>query len=184
MKKASARLLLLIIISGSCGQNPKKKIDSIKEASNSKKDLNYNTNIMRKLPSTDDPIVMRTDFSNDFEWQTIYNEIVTPNPKFGFLPNVVFVNDTTVHDYTEEQLLCDSSLEYNHAFIFIVDKFTITNPEHPVLCIGLKHNRGLKLRTIPSEMWAIENNLSISNMDFEEFVGAVDKDGIFRGFKE
>jgi hypothetical protein len=41
----------------------------------------------------------------------------------------------------------------------------------------------MKLRTIPSEMWGIENNLSISNMDFEDFSNVVDEDGVFRGFK-
>jgi hypothetical protein len=33
-------------------------------------------------------------------------------------------------------------------------------------------------------LWGIENNLSIANMDFEEFGNAVGKDGIFRGFSE
>jgi hypothetical protein len=28
----------------------------------------------------------------------------------------------------------------------------------------------------------IENNLSLANMDFEEFAEAVDPDGVFRGF--
>jgi hypothetical protein len=138
---------------------------------------------MLTLPSTNDPIVLRTDFSNEKEWKTICGEIVTPNPEFGLIPNVVFASDTSFQDYTEEQLLSDSTSTYNHAFIFIVDKITMTDTEHPILCLGLKHNRGLKLRTMPSEMWGIENNLSISNMDFEEFSSAVDKDGIFRGFK-
>jgi hypothetical protein len=36
--------------------------------------------------------------------------------------------------------------------------------------------------TIPSEIQSIENNLSLANMDFEEFAESADKDGIFRGF--
>jgi hypothetical protein len=31
-------------------------------------------------------------------------------------------------------------------------------------------------------MWSVENNLALSNMDFEEFATAVDGDGVFRGF--
>jgi hypothetical protein len=31
-------------------------------------------------------------------------------------------------------------------------------------------------------MWAVENNLSIANMDYDEFAAAVDEDGIFRDF--
>jgi Domain of unknown function (DUF6924) len=33
-------------------------------------------------------------------------------------------------------------------------------------------------------MWSVENNLSIANMDFEDFADATDDDGIFRGFRE
>ncbi len=137
---------------------------------------------MITLPSTDDPIVLRTDFTNENEWKSISAEIITPDPEFEFLPYVVFVNDTSFQDYTEELLFSDSVSRYNHAFIFIVDSITITNPEHPILCVGLKHNKGLKFRTIPSVICGIENNLSISNIDFEEFSDAVDENGIFRGF--
>jgi hypothetical protein len=32
-------------------------------------------------------------------------------------------------------------------------------------------------------MWSVENNLSLANMDFDEFADAVDAAGIFRGFE-
>jgi hypothetical protein len=41
---------------------------------------------------------------------------------------------------------------------------------------------GRTFRVVPSELWAVENNLSLSNMDFEEFAEAVDGDGVFRAF--
>jgi hypothetical protein len=56
------------------------------------------------------------------------------------------------------------------------------DPEHPVLALDLYSDPGRTLRVIPSEMWGVENNLSLANMDFEEFADAVDKDGVFRGF--
>jgi hypothetical protein len=31
-------------------------------------------------------------------------------------------------------------------------------------------------------MWGVENNLTIANMDFDDFAGAVQADGVFRGF--
>jgi hypothetical protein len=37
-------------------------------------------------------------------------------------------------------------------------------------------------RVVPQEMWAVENNLSLGNMDFKEFADAVGQDGVFRGF--
>jgi hypothetical protein len=39
-------------------------------------------------------------------------------------------------------------------------------------------------RCIPSELWGVDNNLNISNMDWEDFSGAAGEDGVFRGFGE
>jgi len=33
-------------------------------------------------------------------------------------------------------------------------------------------------------MWSVENNLSISNMDFSDFADSADADGVFRGFPD
>ncbi|MGF1568782.1 MAG: hypothetical protein ACFCVD_12050 [Nodosilinea sp.] len=41
---------------------------------------------------------------------------------------------------------------------------------------------GRTFRVIPREMWGVENNLSISNMDYYEFADSTDADGVFRGF--
>jgi hypothetical protein len=47
--------------------------------------------------------------------------------------------------------------------------------------VDLFDEPGRTFRVIPSEMWGIENNLSTSNMGFDEFAVLADKDGIFRG---
>ncbi|MFK4804121.1 DUF6924 domain-containing protein [Streptomyces sp. MPA0124] len=46
----------------------------------------------------------------------------------------------------------------------------------------MRRERGRCVRVVAAELWSIENNLSEANMDFEEFAGAVDDDGVFRGF--
>jgi hypothetical protein len=51
---------------------------------------------------------------------------------------------------------------------------TLSHPEHPILVVALREERSRTFRVIPSEMWSVENNLSISNMDFHEFADAVD----------
>jgi hypothetical protein len=33
--------------------------------------------------------------------------------------------------------------------------------------------------TSPSELWAVENNLNIANMDWQDFAAAVDEDGAY-----
>jgi hypothetical protein len=48
--------------------------------------------------------------------------------------------------------------------------------------VDLYESSGQEFRAVPSRVQSIENNLSIANMDFEEFAEAVDRDGVFRGF--
>jgi hypothetical protein len=51
-----------------------------------------------------------------------------------------------------------------------------------VLVLDAQDNPGRTFRVTATESWGVENNLSISNMDFFEFADAVDDDGVFRGF--
>jgi hypothetical protein len=58
----------------------------------------------------------------------------------------------------------------------------MTAAEHHLLVIDLAREPGREFRAVPSAIQSIENNLSIANMDFAEFAGAVDEDGVFRDF--
>ena len=64
---------------------------------------------------------------------------------------------------------------------FVADTTTMEHRDRPILCINLLASQQ-PFRVIPSELWAVENNLSLANMDYEEFSDAVDAEGIFRGF--
>jgi hypothetical protein len=66
--------------------------------------------------------------------------------------------------------------------VVVVDRTAISHPEHPVLVLDLFDPSSQTFRALPWAVQAIENNLSLSNMDFEEFAGAADEDGVFRGF--
>jgi hypothetical protein len=72
----------------------------------------------------------------------------------------------------------------DRTFAFIADRTTFTNPERPVLVVDFYHEPGRTFRVTPLEMWGVENNLSIGNMDFYEFADNVDPDGVFRGFPQ
>jgi len=37
-------------------------------------------------------------------------------------------------------------------------------------------------RCAAEELWSIDNNLNLANMDWEEFGNYVDADGVYRGF--
>jgi hypothetical protein len=68
--------------------------------------------------------------------------------------------------------------------MFVVDRTALSHGDQPILVMDLYAEPGRTFRVIPSEMWSVENNLSLANMDFAEFADSTDADGIFRGFRE
>lgn len=139
---------------------------------------------MQPLPNSDDALVLRTDFSDDAVWKEICAAIQQPDPVLGFQAYVEFLDDRQYEGVTADQLPALLPPEPNHLFMFIVDSTTVSHPEHPILVIDLEPYPVQSFRVIQSKIWGIENNLSIANMDFQEFVSAADPDGIFRGFPE
>jgi uncharacterized protein DUF6924 len=142
---------------------------------------------MEKLPKTQDSPVIRTDFDNEGAWKTACELIRRPVPDgFGgeFSAHVAFVENLAFRDLTQDELLARVPNEYGHSFLMIVDKVTLGSPEYPILLVDLFEERGRSFRAIPTQIQAIENNLSIANMDFAEFADYADADGVFRGHPE
>jgi len=135
---------------------------------------------MKAFPKTDNSLLLRTDFSDDAAWKDLCESVQQPSED-GFMAYVDCIDDPAYHKLTIEQLL-DLANESDRSFVFIADRATFTNLERPVLVIDLYEELGRTFRVVPREMWNVENNLSISNMDFYEFADAVDADGVFRGF--
>lgn len=139
---------------------------------------------MKPLPETEDVLVLRTDFSDQWAWWRICAAVQAPEPVHGFRAYVECLEDEAYEGVTLAQLLQLVPADYNHGFIFLVDEATISSPESPLLVVDLFDEPGRSFRAIPGEIWGIENNLSLANMDWEEFADHVDEDGVFRGYDE
>lgn len=141
---------------------------------------------MKPMPSSDNAPVVRTDFSDESAWQAIRAAILAPvrvpGTTFAFGANVAFIDDVAYRDFDSAQLVTLFGDDPEHSFVVVVDRAAIVHPEHAVLVIDLLEGAGRAFRALPTAVQAIENNLSIANMDFEEFADAVDDDGVFRGF--
>jgi hypothetical protein len=121
---------------------------------------------------------IRTDFSDDGAWEAICAAILQLTEE-GFGAQVEFVDDAPYRGVTKEQLLNLVPDSDQRPFFMIVDDVTVRSPEHPVLVVDLWREPGREFRAVPTAVQAIQNILSIANMDF---AGAVDEDGTFRGF--
>ena len=137
---------------------------------------------MNQIPNTNDALVLRTDFSDEAASETICTAIQEPVGEFRAYLD--FVSDSKNDGITTEQILPLIPDAFDHSFIFIVDQVALSHPENPILVVDLYAERSRTFRVMPSEMWGVENNLSIANLEFDEFVDAADPDGVLRDFSQ
>ena len=139
---------------------------------------------MKPIAETENSLMLRTDFSDDAAWRAVCAAAQAPQGPLQFRANLDFVSDREYEEATFAQLVSSATEIADRTFIFVVDRTAVTHVEHPVAVLDVSHEPGRSFRVVPSEVWSVENNLSIGNMDFEEFAEAADADGIFRGFPE
>ena len=134
---------------------------------------------MKPLPKTENPLVLRTDFSDQSAWERICRVVRKPYGKFG--ASLEFVDDVGYEGMTTEHIMSLDLKEYPHSLIILADRIAISKSDHPLLVIDLCEESGDAFRAIPSQIHGIEANLTLANMSFYEFADHVDQDGIFRG---
>ena len=185
MWKITTILVLVMIFYACYSKNETKNESTLNNLNNENEPNKIMTepiDSILSLPDSKDVLVLRTDFSSDNKWENICIMISKSGKELGFKPYVEYLNNIKYEGLKKERLLKRHE-NYKHLFIFIVDSITINHIEHPILCVDLYDKPGDSFRVIPSEMWGVENNLSISNMDFDEFLNTTDNHGIHRGFK-
>lgn len=136
---------------------------------------------MSRLPDEEGGYLVRTDFSDDAAWRSTRDAVLA---RYGIFQGAFHVvDDPTYANATKEQVADRLGRDFDQYFVLIVDRTTLAHAERPVLVVDL-HERSLnEFRAVPAQIGAIQINLSLANMDFEDFSGSVDPDGIFRGFE-
>lgn len=148
---------------------------------------------MKPLPRTENALLVRTRFGNDEAWMALRGLIEDSTTPEGFRAYVDFLSDPQYDGARADALVKLSPSD--STFFLVADDATFGGPDRPILVVNLFGDpsidadpyfakRGDTFRAIASVLWSVENNLSLGNMGFEEFVAAVDADGVFRGFSE
>ncbi|WP_284749011.1 DUF6924 domain-containing protein [Amycolatopsis sp. RTGN1] len=138
---------------------------------------------MTALPGI--PVLVRTWFGDDDAWAALAEEVGTPSED-GFLANVTPVDDPAFEGLTAEALRDKQT--GGPIVSFLADETTLTSAGHPVLAVWvLPHRDGEQrdlapFRVVPAELWSVENNITLANMDWADFTHATGPDGVFRGF--
>ena len=129
-------------------------------------------------------VLLRTSYADPAQWRQAWRQMTTETDE-GFLANLLPIEDRALEDVTAEAALGLLPSTCEVSYVLIADRRTMSHDEHPVLVVDRREPPSRPpFRAAASAVQAVENNLSIANMDFSEFADSVDKDGIFRGFSD
>lgn len=134
------------------------------------------------IPTSENALLIRTDFADQNAWEKLTDIVREPGDMFIF--NMEIVDDRANSGATVEQLMGALSEDYPHSFIMVADTAAMSQPDFPLLVVDLAEERGRQFRAVAAQAASIDNNLSIANMGFDEFVGMADESGVFRGIPE
>ncbi|WP_218643808.1 DUF6924 domain-containing protein [Paenarthrobacter ureafaciens] len=136
--------------------------------------------VVPTLPKTDDSLLIRTAFEREETWIKAMLTATSPDDA-GFHAYVQVVDDSGWDGVCWEDVRQAVTATGSQASVlFVVDEEAL-DPGYPILVVDLVGDKGT-FRCIASEVGNVENNLNIANMDWEDFAGQVDDDGVFRGF--
>ncbi len=137
---------------------------------------------MKPIPATENPVIIRTDFTDRFAWNKLVE--VARAARDPFIFQMEFIQDRDYDGATAEELRQALPADYQHSFMVVADRAAMSGPGFALLVVDLVEKPGRQFRSIAECIASIENNLSIGNMGFDEFADAAGDDGIFRGFPE
>lgn len=136
---------------------------------------------MTGLPSTNASLLVRTDFTDGSAWDETKAAALAENED-GFQAYLHVVDDVTRRDATWQELRSAAlALEHHAAVLFIADRVALLG-DHPTQVVDLSSESRPPFRCLARELWAVDTNLNLANMDWEEFADNVEADGIYRGF--
>ncbi|GGR04376.1 DUF6924 domain-containing protein [Streptomyces aurantiogriseus] len=135
------------------------------------------------LPQPDDltSLVLRTDFGDDAAWDALRAAVHALDGG----PHATWVSDPRfagvgIPELLHEDNAADEDEQLTH--LFLADATALADPQHRLLALDLYDEPGRTFRVPPAWFPDISANLSIANMDFEDFADCADASGTFRGF--
>ncbi|MFD9217625.1 MULTISPECIES: DUF6924 domain-containing protein [unclassified Streptomyces] len=161
---------------------------------------------MRELPEivgrdAFDALVIRTDYGDEAAWRAVVADL---NRRWGdddeFDPAVHLVDDPVWADRTPDEVLGAVRRDEELCVVFLADRVTMRSAGRALLALDVFEEEDAldpmydqelidsppprEFRTVPAEVHVVHANLSIGNMDFEEFAetAVAEPDPVHRSF--
>jgi hypothetical protein len=157
---------------------------------------------MRVLPDSSnieafDALVIRTDYGDEQAWQAVKAALAEPVRIGGEVRSYTahIVDDSSWAGATVDEVLAAVAGHLDYlSVVFLADLTTMQAGHHALLAVtnakpGEEYYEamtefGREFRTVPAGAHEIHTNLTLYNMDFNEFSAAAhrDPDGVFRSW--
>ncbi|MFD8598260.1 DUF6924 domain-containing protein [Kitasatospora sp. NPDC059646] len=135
----------------------------------------------RLPPARGAALLVRTDFTDPAAWRRLRRTVAAPTAD-GFLPVVTEVDDPVLAGLAVAALTACLPPDHGRPLLVLADRRALSDPELPLLAAHLREPAAPTVRVAAAALWSIENNLSLANLDYADFVRAAGPDGVFRGF--
>ena len=133
------------------------------------------------LPSGQDLTpLLRTDGTRPDRWSALLACIETPTD-LGFQAYVAVLTDPELEGLTEEEIGRLPRADNAMRFVLVADELAQADDDFPILVVDISGEGRPSFRVTCKCLWAVQNNLWLANMDWEEFSEATDADGVYRG---
>lgn len=127
--------------------------------------------------------LIRTWFEDDDAWARLVAAVESPQED-GIFANVQIIDDREGEHMSMEDLAGLHPVPTDHSVVTVADRQSMSEPEYPLLVLLANGNvPPEQFRVVAEKLYEVEINLDeLANVDWADFAGAVEGDGVFRGF--
>ncbi|WP_041289742.1 DUF6924 domain-containing protein [Kribbella flavida] len=136
---------------------------------------------MLSLPSSELSLLVRTDFTDNAAWQRVRSAALAESVD-GFSAYVTVIDERAYDGASWEDVRQAAMAGGEHAAVLFIADQSALGEDHPIQAVDLSGASRAPFRCIARELWSVDNNLNLANMDWDEFADNTDADGVFRGF--
>jgi hypothetical protein len=137
--------------------------------------------VVARLPESEIYLLVRTYFGADDAWQAL-RELIEAGSEQGFLANVVFVDERRFEGFSIEELeAVHPHRSDGWDVMYVADERAVKESSHPLLVVRVGRPEDLPFRCRADWLHEVDANLSLANLDWDDFRGQIDESGVFGG---
>jgi hypothetical protein len=136
---------------------------------------------MSSLPESEIYLLVRTYFGDDAGWNAL-TAVIAEGSEEGYFATVEYVDDRRFEGFSVE------ALEAAHPHradgwdvMYVADERAIKEPAHPLLLVRVGSREELPFRCRADLLYEVDANLSLANLDWDDFRDQVDESGVYGG---